>query len=70
MAVMFISRPAWIPAGVNLSGLIVTVSEDLKRFPPFGTDGTSRNILRSQVEYGGMYYRVDIENITGVNLKE
>ena len=70
MSAMFSARPPWIPSGVELSGMIVAVSECIKRYPPFGTSGASREqICPQQLQYNGLYYRVDLENLNGVNLK-
>jgi hypothetical protein len=70
MAAMFAARPSWIPGGVDLAGMIIELSESIKRFPPFGTDGTDKNIDRAQREYSKLFYRVVIENKFGVNSKE
>lgn len=72
METMFANRAAWIPSGFesDLLGLIARTSIKIRKFPPFGTDGRTGNITREFSEFGGLYYRVDVENLTGFNLKE
>lgn len=72
MLVMYDNRPSWFPGGVNLRELIVLMSECIKMYPPFGTSGSAREQICSpqQVLYNGLYYRLDLENTHGVNLKE
>ena len=72
MSDMFNERPAWIPAGVDLRGLIIQMSQCISRYPPFGTDPASNPQICSpqQSQFGGLWYRVDLENISGTNLKE
>ena len=71
MAEMFDNKPAWMPGGVDLRGMIIETSEYIKIYPPFGTSGIgTEQIYKAQKEYNGLYYRVDLENLTGVNLKE
>lgn len=72
MESMFNNRPAWMPAGFErgLLGLIARTSIKIHRFPPFGTDGRRIEAAREQIYYNGIYYRIDVENMVGFNLKE
>ena len=69
---MFNQRPSWFPGSVDLRGMIISMSICIKRYPPFGTSGNAREQICSpeQRAYNGLYYRLDLENINGVNLKE
>ncbi|BEP92016.1 hypothetical protein GmRootA79_04000 [Acidovorax sp. A79] len=69
---MFNERPLWFPGNVDLRGMIISMSICIKRYPPFGTSGNAHEQICSpeQRAYNGLYYRLDLENIHGVNLKE
>lgn len=72
MESMFNERPSWFPGSVDLRGMIISMSIYIKRYPPFGTSGNAREQICSpeQRACNGLYYRLDLENIHGVNLKE
>lgn len=42
MEEMFNNRPSWFPGGVDLRGMIISMSICIKKYPPFGTSGAPR----------------------------
>jgi hypothetical protein len=63
----------WFPFGSLepwLRSAIIKLSQDLKRYPPSGVTGQNLNILREETTFRGKDYRLDIENMSGHNLRE
>ncbi|MDA8522417.1 hypothetical protein [Acidovorax sp. NCPPB 4044] len=56
MADIFDEPPSWFPTGVDLRGMIVSMSICIKKYPPFGTDGAPKKQICSpeQREYKGL----------------
>jgi hypothetical protein len=63
----------WFPfasLGPWLRSAIIQLSQELKRYPPGGVFGQNLNILRRETIFRGRDYRLDIENISGHNLRQ
>ncbi|MCG8350152.1 MAG: hypothetical protein MI924_20495, partial [Chloroflexales bacterium] len=63
----------WFPyssLGSWLRSAIISISDDLKRFPPGGITEQNLTILRKDIPFRGKRYRVDVENMSGHNLRQ
>ena len=72
MEQLYYSKPSWWPGPATgmLKSLIIDVSQQLTRIVAGGgVDGYQPSVATQQGAYGRMYYRVDVDNLRGHNLK-
>jgi RHS repeat-associated protein len=49
---------------------VISLSQDLNRFPPGGVMGLRRSLLSEVMHHRGKEYRIDIDNLKGWNLRK